>query len=174
MIFHGGVNDATGTNSMTSIPDIQKATRLTPELLAEAKSTELCSLLSDARKYLQYYNWCHEISEEFIGIFEAGIIGLFLFRIIPGRPEVDEWIWVIVGDLPPTYLTCDGCPNPATALDAYIGAMQEWVEAASAGQSVAELIPVDMPATPTNAELLRERLSFLDARILSQFRQDLI
>ncbi|MFO0444160.1 MAG: hypothetical protein ACK50F_07775, partial [Betaproteobacteria bacterium] len=120
-----------------------------------------------------YYDWCKEILEEYVGLLAAGIVGIFLFRISPSRPDVDEWLWVIVGDLPPTYLTCDRCPNPATALDGYIGAMSEWVEAASKGESVAELIPVNVPATPDNAAMLRSRLDFLDQRVLGDYREDL-
>jgi hypothetical protein len=58
-------------------------------------------------------------------------------------------------------------------LDGYIGAMSEWVDAASKGMSVAELIPVNVPATIENAELLRKRLDFLDQRVLVDYQEDL-
>lgn len=156
----------------TAGPDLSKVTRITTALLVEA-GAEIDSYLRDAKNYLSYYDWCKEIREEYVGLFVPGIVGVFLFRISPGRPEVDEWLWVIVGDLPPTYLTCDKCPNPATALDGYIGAMSEWVDAASSGMSVAELIPVDVPATPENADLLRKRLDYLDQRVLVDYQEDL-
>ena len=101
-----------------------------------------------------------------------GIIGIFLFQFVPNREDVDEWVWVIVGDLPPTYLTVDECPNPGAALDGYIGAMEEWVAAVEKGNSVAELIPVNVPATPENAIKLRSRLEFLDKKILSKYYED--
>jgi hypothetical protein len=173
MISQDGENGVMGSDAVTSSPDLDKVQRQTPELLTEDGAAELRTYLSEARDFLLYYSWCRGIHEEYVGIFVGGVIGVFLFKIDPARPDVDEWIWVIVGDVPPTYLTCDRCPNPATALDGYIGAMTEWVEAASNGESVAELIPVDVPATLANAELLRKRLSFLDTRILSQYRKDL-
>lgn len=158
---------------LSAAPDLRKVTRVTTELVASDSGVELVGYLREAREYLLYYEWCKDILDEYVGLFVDGIVGVFLFRIIPARPDVDEWLWVIVGDLPPAYLTCDGCPNPATALDGYIGAMSEWVEAASKGTSVAELIPVDVPATPDNAELLRKRLDFLDQRVLSDYQEDL-
>jgi hypothetical protein len=161
------------SDAVTGSPELDKVQRLTPELLTEDGAEDLRAYLSEARDFLLYYKWCRGILEEYVGIFAGGVIGVFLFKIDPARPDVDGWIWVIVGDVPPTYLTCDRCPNPATALDGYIGAMTEWVEAASKGKSVAELIPVDVPATLANAELLRKRLSFLDTRVLSQYRKDL-
>jgi hypothetical protein len=82
-------------------------------------------------------------------------------------------VWVIVGDVPPAYITVEDAPNPATALDAYIGAMQEWVDAARAGGSVADLIPVNVPPTVENAERLGRRLQFIDEEILSQYADDL-
>lgn len=78
-----------------------------------------------------------------------------------------------MGDLPSAYLTTDDCPNPATALDGYIGAMQEWVDAAQKGRSVAELIPVNVPATKEKASMLKTLLDFLDERILSEYQEDL-
>lgn len=154
-------------------PDLRKVTKITPEILACDSGIEMAEYLREAREYLLYYNWCKSIQDEYVGMFVNGILGIFLFRIIPARAGVDEWIWVIVGDLPSAYLTCDQCPNPATALDGYIGAMSEWVDAAAHGKSVAELIPVDVPATPENAELLHKRLKFLDEHVLSDYRDDL-
>lgn len=158
---------------MSTIPDLKKVQRLTPELLRENATAEFTEWLSEARKFLLYYKWCRAIIEEYVGIFVDGVIGVFLFRIDAARPDVDEWIWVMVGDLPSAYLTCEQSPNPATALDGYIGAMSEWVEAALNGKSVAKLIPVNVPATKENGDLLGKRLKFLDERVLSRYRDDL-
>mgnify|MGYP001551340044 CR=1 FL=1 len=108
-----------------------------------------------------------------MGIYYVGIVGGFLFKIQPLRQHVDEWVWVLVGDLPPAYITCEECPNAACALDGYIGAMQEWIEAAEAGKSVEDLIPVNVPATFENAQNLKSRLLMLDERILSLYQDDL-
>jgi hypothetical protein len=158
---------------MSHIPDLSKVERLTPEKLMGDSAESVRQFLGEARGFLQFYKWCEEIREEYVGIFIDGVIGVFLFRITPSSVDVDEWIWVVVGDVPPAYLTCDQCPNPASALDGYIGAMREWVDAARKSKSVAELIPVDVPATPANAEMLSKRLSFLNDRVLSDYRQDL-
>ena len=128
----------------------------------------------EARDYLEYFDWCLEIVDAYVGIFFAGVVGIFLFRILPSRSDVDEWVWVVVGDIPPAYITCEDAPNAACALDGYIGAMTEWVEAASSGKSVTDLIPVNVPATPENAEALKRRLEFLDEKILSSFQDDLV
>uniref|UniRef100_A0A486XR40 Uncharacterized protein n=1 Tax=Rheinheimera sp. BAL341 TaxID=1708203 RepID=A0A486XR40_9GAMM len=51
--------------------------------------------------------------------------------------------------------------------------MLEWVEAAQKGYSVAELIPVNVPATKENGDMLKIRLDFLDAKILTEYKEDL-
>ena len=134
---------------------------------------EVNAMYNEAREFLEFYDWCLEIKQSYAGIIYPGIIAVFLFKIEPSKPEVDEWVWVIVGDIPPAYLTVDQCPNPATAIDGYIGAMMEWVAAAQAGKSVANLIPVNVHATAENAELLKARLDFLDEKILADYQEDL-
>ncbi|MBM4859848.1 hypothetical protein HYO44_20725 [Vibrio parahaemolyticus] len=135
--------------------------------------SEFEGMLDEANSELNFYDWCSEIIESYVGIFIAGIVGVFLFKIKPARVNVDEWLWVIVGDLPPIYLTCDDAPNPACALDSYIGAMLEWVEAAENGDSVAMLAPVNVEATPENAQKLKSRLTMLDEKILNLYTDDL-
>jgi hypothetical protein len=127
----------------------------------------------EARSFLESFKWCTAVLDEYLGMAYPGIVGVFLFRIAPAREGVDEWVWVIVGDLPPAYITCEESPNPACALDAYIGAMNEWVVAASSGGSVDELIPVNVEPSKENAERLGLRLKFIDDKILSNFKNDL-
>jgi hypothetical protein len=155
-------------------PDMSKVIDFNKFIVFQADDREVVSdLIEEARRFLRYYNWCGEIVEEYVGLLYPGIVGVFLFRIVPTRKNVDEWIWVIVGDLPPAYLTCDQCPNPATALDGYIGAMTDWVVAAEEGRSIDDLIPVNVPANKENAKKLKSRLVFLDENILKDFVGDL-
>lgn len=153
-------------------PDLEKVTRI-PDELNLIEGTAFVKFLDEAREHLLFYKWCEGVLEEYVGAYYEGIVGIFLFRISPKLVGVDEWVWVVVGDLPPTYLTCEDSPNPAEALESYMGAMMEWVEAAEKGKSVAQLVPVNVPATPENAASLRARLRFLQQRILPEIRKEL-
>ena len=158
---------------ISDIPDLSKVVSWPAYLASKPEDrAEIEAHYSDAKNYLEFHDWCLEIRDSFVGMLYPGILAIFLFRIVPGK-NADEWIWVVVGDLPPAYLTVDTCPSPATALDGYIGAMEEWVEAAEAGESVESLIPVNVPATKEHAEMLRQRLQFLDDNILSEYQDDL-
>jgi hypothetical protein len=122
--------------------------------------------LQDAREFLLFYSWVSDIKAEYLGFGLEGVLFAFLFEISPTHQDVDTWIWVFVGDVPPAYITCENAKTPYEALDAYVGAMDEWVKAAKDGRSVADLVPVNVPATPTNAVLLERRLKFIDQKIL--------
>ncbi len=155
-------------------PELSKVAEWSKYLEAEQEDVdEVKSMYKEATSFLEFYDWCSAIQESYVGMLYPGIVAVFLFKINPARKDVDEWIWVVVGDLPSAYLTTDECPNPATALDGYIGAMLEWVDAAKNGKSVADLIPVDVPATRENADMLKTRLKFLDEQILSEYKEDL-
>jgi len=137
------------------------------------KGTEL---MQRARRYLSGFKWCAGIREEYVGILIEDLFGVFLFRIEPARPGVPEWTWIVIGDLPPAYIACDGdTPNPACALDAYMGCMEDWISAVKEGKSVQELIPVNAPATLEFATALEGRLNLIDAHVLSapEYQADL-
>lgn len=151
-------------------PDLATVTFIHQHLNCSDRET-FTKYLDEARENLLFYNWCEGILEEYLGTYFEGIIGVFLFRIKPKLVGVDDWIWVVVGDLPPAYLTCDFSPNPADALESYLGAMLEWVEAAENGKSVAKIVPVNVPATHENAAALRARLRFLQKAILPKVRR---
>jgi hypothetical protein len=97
------------------------------------------------------------------------VVAVFLFRIVPKQEGVDEWLWVVVGDLPSAYLVTDDNPTPASALEAYVAEMSAWVDAVENGRPVADLIPVNVPPTRENSQQLRNRLTFLSANVIPRY-----
>ena len=152
-------------------------TRLTPvSRMAGDDPTDtalLRDLLDRAEGYLRSFQWCERIEEAYFGLGVGGIVAVFLFRIRPTKPDVDEWLWVISGDLPPAYLVTDNAPNPASALQVYVELMGEWVDAVLGGRAVDHLIPVNVPPTAEWATNLQGRLKFLREEILSRHEEDL-
>jgi hypothetical protein len=122
--------------------------------------------LSEAQNYLMSFAWVNEIKQSYVGDFFEGIVGIFLFQISPRIVGVDDFVWVIIGDLHAAYITVENCPNPAAALDGFIGAMEEWVSAVENAQPTESLVPVNVPADSEHAAALKTRLNFLDAKIL--------
>lgn len=122
-------------------------------------------LLSEHRKYaeewLASFRWCNRIKECFFGCGLGGIIAIFLMRIEPASQDVDEYLWVVVGDVPPAYLVTDDAPSPSQALQAYCELMRSWIDAVRAGRSVSDLIPVNAAPTLDNADALEMRLTTL-------------
>jgi hypothetical protein len=147
-------------------PDLNKVSRLPLAADDPDSGDDIDAALLEARQYIQFFDWGRNIQAEYLGYSVEAIVYIFLFEILPGRPDVPEWIWVIVGDVPPAFLPGDDVQTPYEALDGYIGAMEDWVEAARQGKSVAKLIPVNVDANPANAEMLASRLEFLDEKIL--------
>jgi hypothetical protein len=130
--------------------------------------------LNDSITFLNQHIWHEGFTNIYAGLVVEGIVGIYLFEIIHSRDDVDDFVWVITGDIPPAYITCEDAPNPACALDGYIGAMREWVKAVKSDQDIENLIPVNVPPTKVWAEKLENRLNFLDEKILIDFQSDLL
>jgi hypothetical protein len=128
----------------------------------EEEQILLNSLLAEAKQFLLSHKWCFGIGEAYFGDGIGGVIGTFLLEITPVPDNVDQWLWVIVGDVPPAYLVLDESPTPVEALEGYIELMREWVSLAYEGKSSSEVIPVNVPPTPEYAEMLEGRLNTLE------------
>jgi hypothetical protein len=112
-------------------------------------------------EYLRAFAWRQSVEERYFGAGIGGIVAILLFGIVPDRARVDEWLWVVVGDLPSAYLVTDDCKLPSEALEGYIAEMRKWVRLAKAGRTSPAVIPVNVPATAEWAKELEGRLSFL-------------
>jgi hypothetical protein len=148
--------------------DVSLLTPIDKTLGDSATDTRLLRrMATEAQKYMLSFRWCKRIRRGWFGWGVGGVCAVFLFEIVPESRKVDSKLWVIVGDLPPAYLVLDKSPTPMSALKNYVDLMQQWVEAARAGKSVDDCIPVNVAPTKPNATLLKRRLAFLRTRILA-------
>jgi hypothetical protein len=127
--------------------------------------------LEKARRFLLSQRWCFGIGELYFGVGLGNVASVFLAEITPKPQHVDSWLWVIVGDIPPAYLVVDDLPEPIAALKAYVVLMHEWVELARCGESSEDVIPVNLPITQENAEMLQGRLTALEEHIIPWLAQ---
>lgn len=127
-------------------------------------------MAQEAQDYLLGFTWCLEIREAYFGGAYGGVVSVFFFRITPASPEIDEWLWVVIGDLPPAYLVIDVSRTPSQALESYILEMWKWVHFAKRGHASEDVIEVDLPPNWKNAEELETKLRILRKVIVPEFQ----
>lgn len=124
----------------------------------------------EARNFIASFPWAKPIASIELAIGFSWMIVVFLVRFTePIRwpsGEVDEELWVVVGDLPPAHFATDDSPNTAEAIETYCQFMDGWIEHVRAGISVAECYPVRMPPTAVHADMLELRLKFIRENII--------
>lgn len=128
-------------------------------------------MASGAENFLRCFPWCSGIREAYYGDGYGGIVAVFLFRIESSRVGVDEWLWVVFGDVPPAYLVTDSCKTPSQALEGYMGEILKWVSLAKEGRTSKDVIPVYVPATPENAADVEGRMKIIKEVIIPAFRE---
>ncbi len=127
---------------------------------------ECSDLLSTALDFLAGFEWAKLTGHVWKAECIPGVIGIFLVELDPQGQDIDPQIWVVVGDLPPAYLSPVYAKSPKGALAGYIAEMEAWVDAVETGKPVDDLIPVNGAETMANAAALRSRLHFLEREIL--------
>ena len=126
----------------------------------------LAQRAEEAAAYLSDFPWCAAIKDIYFGDGIGEIFCIFLVHITPAVEGVDEFLWVIVGDLPPLYLVTAGCPSPEAAMEGYIKFLRQWVAGAKEGKNMEDEIPIDLPANRETALAIEARLDLLTEKIL--------
>jgi hypothetical protein len=120
---------------------------------------------ADALAYIGSFAWCRSVIEMRMGYGIGKIVALFLIKI-DSAPRVDEWLWVVVGDLPSAYFVLDNAPDPAAALKVYCNLMTDWITAVRTGSPLDHVFPVQAPADDNHAAQLDSRVRFLRNSVL--------
>lgn len=129
----------------------------------------------DAGVFIRSFPWCTTVLESFFGGGVGGIFAIYFFHIRSSRPDVDPWIWIMIGDVPPAYLPLTDCGSPAAAFRSYMHGMSKWVDFARNGRvgTPAEGVPpVNVPSTPEWAERVNQQLYGLTRAVKHLFEDE--
>lgn len=141
----------------------------------EKDTALLRGMAEEASHYISSFSWCMNVLDQYFAGGVGGIFAIFFFRIQPARADIDPWIWVMVGDVPPAYLPVTDCKSSAEAFRLYVAGMRRWCEVArrgTDGMHEPDIPPVNVPATPEWAEQLSKRLRVLEFAVKPFFETD--
>jgi hypothetical protein len=129
----------------------------------------LCSMGSEARRYLRSFKWAPEIQSQTLWFGVGDVIAVFSFTFATAIDRTkDDELWVVVGDLPAAYLVVNEGEGPRAAVATYCKLMSQWCAAVESDESTGKTFPIEAQATKENAELLRRRIEFIEQELLSQ------
>ena len=138
----------------------------------DEEDTELLKeLQAEATAYIKHFKWRRGVKESFFGCGIGGVVAVFLFRVA-GDPGVDEWLWVVAGDMPSAYFVTDRAPEPITALHVYCELMEQWVWAIQDGGDLTTVFPVAAQPTEEHAKMLESRIESLRINIIPVLSED--
>jgi hypothetical protein len=151
-----------GTNAIVPVPDVVPVERMKGD--DDEDTALLKEMFEQAKNYILSFSWCESIASSFFACGVGKIFAIFLFQISPARPDVDHWMWIVVGDIPPAYIPLEDCRTSREVFDTYIDGMKRWVQIVREGRDATpedRVPPVNVPATPEWAESLDGRLRSL-------------
>src|SRR5262245_5252910 len=128
--------------------------------------SELIELSKEAQSFLESQSWCKQIADAWLDWGWGYILGIFLFHIKAFTSDAPEYIWVIVGDIPPACFNAGYYKDRKQAIDQYLLEMQSWIDQINEGkQPDISTIRVNVPPSKDWALKLQERLIFIREKI---------
>ncbi len=134
----------------------------------ETDTQQLREMLGWAEAYMRSFHWCPPVIERYLAFGIGGVVAVFLFKLGRKINEIDDWLWVVVGDLPSAYLVTDRARNAREVLSLYCELMDDWARAALSGRTADKIFPVNAPATPEVARMLLSRMQFIREQIIPE------
>lgn len=137
--------------------------------ISKTVEPELFELCESSKGYLERHRWCKSILDGWLALYWEGVLSICLFRIDPLNKEIDDYVWIVDGDIPPAYIDIESAENPKEVLESYVAVMSEWAENILEGRTVEESYPVEVPPTIEYATMLKNRLDIIDSFIEEEF-----
>ncbi len=122
---------------------------------------EVLTLHKKAENYLLGFYWCQEIKNCFLYTNIGRVFSIYIFEIVNTASVEDDFLWIIVGDIPSMYLNVFVDDTTIKVIENYIDLAQDWINQIKNGHSVAECYPFNAQPTIELAELLQKKISFM-------------
>jgi hypothetical protein len=128
--------------------------------------SEVMALHKRAEAYLKGFKWCDEIKNCSLYTNIGRVFCIFLFEIENSASREDNFLWVIVGDIPSMYLDTFGPKTTKEVVEEFVGLAEDWIDSIKAGVGVDECYPFNTEPTLELAELLEKKVSFMKSTLM--------
>lgn len=129
--------------------------------------SEVILMQERATQYLQGFPWCKAVIASSLYFNLGEKLCVFLYEIDNAASKDDNFLWVVVGDLPPMYLDIYGPKNTVHVLADYVDLAKKWISVIEASLPVTDCYPFNIAPTMEMAVLLKQRVVLIENAILA-------
>ncbi len=122
---------------------------------------ELVKVHTEAVAYLMGFVWCKKVINSYVYLNLGSTLSIFLFEINNSASSDDNYLWIVVGDIPPMYLDIHGPKTTKEVLEDYIRLAEDWIMHVKDGRSVKSCYPFKAEPILEMATLLEKRITFM-------------
>lgn len=108
--------------------------------------------------YLKKLNWCKKLLHVWQGDGIPGSFMSFLVKIIPNKPGVPEFHWIIINKKSKAFISVDYADDGRAALDSYLYEMNRWVDAVSKDIYATDIFPLKCNSRKSMLQFLNMEL----------------
>ncbi|MGQ7857523.1 hypothetical protein ACUN24_25075 [Pedobacter sp. WC2501] len=119
-----------------------------------------------ASNYLNKFRWCERIIDCNLYLNFGKILCIFLFEIENASSPEDNFIWVVVGDVPSMYMDVYGPKSTREVLEVYVNLSRDWIDAIEKGEGIEKCFPFDNDPSLELAGMLKSRVDRIEFSII--------
>lgn len=127
---------------------------------------EIIQCHKEATEYIKCFDWVSELKSSYLFLNLGSKLCVFLFEIENLESDDDNYLWLIVGDVPPMYLDIYGAQNTIEVLENYVHLSNEWISKAKEGGSLKDCYPFNFSPTIDKIEMFKKRIQFIENIII--------
>jgi hypothetical protein len=130
--------------------------------------SEVTSLIEESKQFLSSYSWCYHIKDGWLFTNLGKVLCVFLYEIDNSHSLEDNFLWVVVGDLPPIYLDTYNVLSNRDALEVYVEIVNDWIYHVETNQSLEKCFPLASDHSSESLQKLKKRTDLLQNAILPE------
>jgi hypothetical protein len=127
---------------------------------------EVIKMNDQARVYIEGFRWCKEVRDSVLYLNLGSTLCIFLFEIENFASSEDNFLWIMVGDIPAMYLDVYGSKTTIEVLRRYNALAKDWISNVERGLSVDDCYPFNVEPTMEMADMLKKRVDFIEKTII--------
>jgi len=127
---------------------------------------EVIEMHQKASLYINDFAWCREVKNSILYLNLGSTLCVFLLEIDNSASNEDNFLWIVVGDIPSMYLDVYGAKTTIEVLSRYSALAKDWIFNVEHRLSINHCYPFYTGTTMEMAYMLKKRVDFIEKTII--------